>query len=53
MAFCAALSVILPRSTESFGCNPQAQREAVVWLQFPMKTRYNEIAADVKCRSIP
>ena len=37
MAFCAALSVILPRSTESFGCNPQAQREAVVWLQFPMK----------------
>ena len=31
------LVVILPQSTESFGCNPQAQREAVVRLLFSMK----------------
>ena len=31
------LVVILPQSTESFGCNPQAQREAVVRLLPPLR----------------
>ena len=39
-------SVIVPRSTESFGCNPQAQLEAAVGLLFSMKTRYDATAAD-------
>ena len=42
------LSVILPRSTESFGCNPQVQLEAAVRLPFSIKTRYNATAADCK-----